>query len=620
MLIEANVLSVCRRLKIREVSKGLNQQLFDFKGNFLVCCRYVVAKNIVIGISMPKISFVNLIEAINAGKISEALASRVEFKSSWSQDVGKDVSAIANSDIDGGWLIVGINDAGKLTGRDSSWLKQTEELVSNHILQYLSPSWTVTETVGHPFSSGYALFLNIVNPGEVVTWNRRAYKLSGTVSQEMTPDEQLALSMRLPGEDYSRLKWSGAIDGALVLDFAKKIKEQNEEEGAFFPDLQNLSPAEVLSKLGIASTTAAGILFGNYKVRIVHYDKNEDILDQKEKLGTYNILSDSFIEQVQSWTRKEGTVLRGQTISSTEESPYPLPALREVLANAVAHALYARDQGNIVVELRPERITVLNNCSLESRAFANKWFSRDSSVKNKLLMNALRIAKITDELGSGKNRIFRKMIESGRREPVVEFTETNRYGRWAVTLYNEEANANLKELINRLKEHFSLPDYWRIATALILWREYSWSEIMQRLDKHYSQVALSVLQSEMSPVIVVDDKLFPKRWVTIALMGQISRRFTPHEEEQIKLILKSFAFNRGRDGHISTAEARRIIGLSSTQSETVQLSNLFRRWSDQNIIKMVKRGHWRFRSDEKRAQIIMSLFESLQDSSDKTRE
>lgn len=572
-----------------------------------VCRRPVFSENQI------KLSIDDLIQKIEAGALTEVLADRVEFKSSWHQDYGKDICAISNHEsLVGGWLVVGLNDRGELLNRDQSWLKQTEDQVSNHCLRYLSPSWAAVHISGRQLANGYLLFIDIVNPGEVVTWNGRAYKLSGTISQEMPPDEQLSLSMRLPGEDYSRQSWSGTIDGALVLDFAKKVKEEDPSGNELFGDLQKLSPSDVLSKLGINDTTAAGILFGNFKVRVVHYDINNDVLDQQERVGAYGILADAFIEHIQSWTRRQGTVIQGQSTSAAEEVPYPIKALREVLANAVAHTLYARDQGNILVELRPNRFTLQNNCSLESKAFANKWFSKGSAVKNKLLMTVLRIAKITDELGSGKNRIFRQMIESGRREPVVEFSEVNRYGRWAVTLYNEESNRSLQTLIGRLQGFFSDPDYWRIATALVLWRDNLWSEIKGRLDEHYNRVALAVLQDDMSPIIVVNDKLFLKRWADVTLTGQLSRRFSPAEEEQIKQILKAYGFSGNRGGHVTTTDARRIIGLSDAQSETVQLSNLFRKWSEAHIMTMVKRGHWRFLTDgEHSTQVIMSLFQSV---------
>ena len=125
-------------------------------------------------------------------------------------------------------------------------------------------------------------------------------------------------------------------------------------------------------------------------------------------------MTDDFISQIQAWTRKQGTIVEGNTASVKEENPYPPKVIRELLANAVAHALYQREKGGIIVDIYPNHLTVRNNAMLEAKAFAKQWFAKKTFVKNKLLMMILRAAKITDELGSGKTRIFRLVIESGK--------------------------------------------------------------------------------------------------------------------------------------------------------------------------------------------------------------
>ncbi len=94
----------------------------------------------------------------------------------------------------------------------------------------------------------------------------------------------------------------------------------------------------------------------------------------------------------------------------------------------------------------------------------------------------------------------------------------------------------------------------------------------------------------------------------LALTGQESKRFNPAEELKVKTVLQRFAFQDQRNGYIGSDEARQIIGLSNTQSEIVQLSNLFKKWSELKEIEMVKRGHWRFISEtERNTRVIMSL-------------
>ena len=408
----------------------------------------------------------------------------------------------------------------------------------------------------------------------------------------MRPDEILELSYRLPGADFSKGRYESNCDSALVLLFAKKIVERTDDD--FHLDVEKMSSDQILQKLNIYGTNTAGILFGNFKCRIVHFNSQGDILNQSVNLGLYSILRDSFLEEIQSWTRKEGTIVRGFSTSAPEELPYPTKALREILANAVAHALYQKNFGDIVVELHPDRITVRNNCNLEAKAFVNKWFSRINKSTNGHLMNLLRIPRITDEQGTGKIRIFRLMLESGKREPIIDFADNGDYGRWSISLYNDEADQALLKLFERMKENFPQPDHCRMAQALLLWRKKKFSEIQSFLDEHYKLTVSEVLANRHAPVLLVGDRLFTKRWASIALEGQITKQLTESEKVSIFQVLNTISFLDNQEGFLSAERARQLIGLSNTKAEATQLARLFSEWKAVGLVKSVKKGQWKF--------------------------
>ena len=477
---------------------------------------------------MSKISKEDIINKLREEAIQEVLAPSLDFKSSWRQGHGEDISAIANHHSrEGGWLIIGVNDHGKLLNKDLNWLKETEQQVSNHVSEYLEPNLMNIFITGEEISGNHILLIEIIPPDDVVYWNGKAYKLIGTHSEEMTPPEILELTLSLPGHDFSKANYHGSVNSSLVMSFAQKLTAVSKD---LFENTENLTATDVLNKLGIKSKNVSGILFGDFIVRIVHCDINGDILDQHEQKGLYGILDDKFIEEIQSWTRRQGTVLIS-SFTAKEEEPYPISALRESIANAVAHAFYSKDQGDIVIEMFPNRIVISNNCSLDAELFVDKWFSRINSTKNKLLMHTLRISKLTDELGSGKNRIFRHMIEQGKREPIIEFEPFKTHARWKTTLYNEDTNMAILNLIERLKQYFKNPDEWRIAIALVLWRDKAWSEIINALDEHYKRIANTVIESSSSPVIRFEEKLMLKRWAKAVFDGQQTIKFTSDEEK-----------------------------------------------------------------------------------------
>ena len=164
---------------------------------------------------------------------------------------------------------------------------------------------------------------------------------------------------------------------------------------------------------------------------------------------------------------------------------------------------------------------------------------------------------------------------------------------------------HLSTLTDRFKECFRTASHARIATALVLWRNHNWSSILKRLDDHHhKQIALEVVQHQYAPVSVVDDELLVKRWVDVALTGQHSKTFNPAEEKKILTTLRAFAFEDDRDGSITNIEAKSIIGLGSSKSESVQLSNLFRKWQEQGNISLVKRGVWQFQVRNRDVRVI----------------
>ena len=520
---------------------------------------------------------------------------RLEFKSKWDSKYGRDISAIANDESQtGGWLVVGVDDDGKLAEHDEKWAKQFSEKIGNQVNEFLTPSSSVRHVTVEAIGTAYIILIEIANPGDVTEWQGEAYKLSASSSKRMTSEERVSLAMKLPGEDFTKEPWDGEIDSSLVLDFAKKVADARPDE--FSDGLKNLSSVEILKRLQLYGTRASGILFGDYPVRIAYYNADDDVLENTTKEGIYNILTDNFLSQIQAWTKKEGTVVEGNTTSVTDTPSYPAKLLREIFANATAHALYQREQGEIIIDICPDRIVARNNASLEAKHFTQQWFSKKTFVKNKVLMTALRTAQITDELGTGKARIFRLAMESGKKPPIIEFTGLKNYGKWQITVYNNVQYKHLTQIMEKFYDIFPTKPHARIAVALVFWKKHQWNSILERLDEYHQEMAQEVLEHPYAPVTIIDNEIFVKRWIEVALTGQQSKSFTPLEEEKIRKILAALAFQNGRKGMLTTQEAKTIIGLGNSQSESTQLSNLFRKWRDENIVTNEGRGRWKFLS------------------------
>lgn len=552
------------------------------------------------GLKMSSHTKTVLLEKLLNQQLTES--KDVEFKSKWHQDYGQSLSAIGNEE-QGGWLIVGIDDKGLLLGKNSDWIRKQKNLIENHISQYLKPNSTVQSIVEAGKNKKFIL-IEIINPKAVVSWNGKFYKRVGTRTEEMTPGEQQILELKRPGLDFSSFDYNGKINSSLVLDFAKFLKNGD--------DWNKLSADNILSRLNIKDKNVSGILFGDFSFRVAHYNQESELTDQDEKEGLYSLLKKDFIQHIQSWTRTKGIRLITGSLSVTEEKPYPDSVLREVLVNAVAHSAFEKKERKVTVELYRNRIKVSNYCSAKATAFINEKFSQGHFSYNPFLMKILRTAKFSDEFGTGKNKIFKNMIESGRREPLFEYQKiSDNYGIWSVTIYNEQPNKNFLKLIKRLKRLYGNDtDKYKISAALILWRDKTLSEIFTYIDEYHKKLIGEILSDNSSPFLYTTEyqgknktpivKILLKRWVKVQLEGQESKVFSKSEENKFKEVLQNYAYKDNRGGYITNKEARQLFGLSNSQSEIVQLSKLFQQWEKNGFMKKgEKRRDWKVKQKPK---------------------
>src|SRR6266480_2556819 len=233
----------------------------------------------------------------------------------------------------------------------------------------------------------------------------------------MEPDEILKLRIQLPGLiDYSRQYFKSAYSEGLIGRFVDQIVERAHpiDKG-----LSKTGPDDALRRLGLFERQAARLLFGRTGYRLIRYDDQQQPISNEKQEGLISLLLPEFIQKL----CREG------------DGHFSERALKEALSNAVAHAAYFENDGEIMVEVYPDCIIVSNLCIKESTYFANRWFSRSHKTVNGLLMEALRIAGFVDELGRGKNLIFSESIKTGKRPPEVHIETAGKYQRWKLMVY-----------------------------------------------------------------------------------------------------------------------------------------------------------------------------------------
>lgn len=528
-----------------------------------------------------------LFEAIQGHRLTERRAPNVELKKSWDQEHGKKISAFTNRVTRSPhWICVGIADDGLLCAQSESWAKKTEEIISQHINIYLDPQIACLGVSCHECGGQWLVVVKCVNPGGVVYWNNAAYKGAGTTIELMQQEEIMQLTVALPGlTDYSAQQWAGGYNRQNAAELAIDISERR--RGTPLETITELSPDDALQRIGIFGTNTQRILFGDLRYRIVQYDHNGTPLVNETHSGLYGLLRPSFLAHIQAWSKDQ------LTLSS---DPYSNKALKEGLANAVAHAAYFDGDGDVIIELFPDKLCISNLCVRDSRYFANKWFSPSHKTVNSVLMETLRLAGFVDELGRGKNLIFAESLRNGKKPPEVVLEKGGRYDRWRLYIYGGSQDRTQLRVFQRLKEIYSDEQKVLIANALVLWRGQTVSNIRQYVDGESSRTFAEVLTDLHGPIFYYEknDQIVLRRWVRVLIgEGKDSKQLSAAEEADIFDFASKIHTDYDR-GYITPKELRSDAGMGNTPSEVVLSSQILKRWKEQGKVKRVRKGLYQF--------------------------
>ncbi|HAB50615.1 MAG TPA: hypothetical protein DCE80_00300 [Ignavibacteriales bacterium] len=526
-----------------------------------------------------------LIEQLKDNKLLEHRHNNVELKSDWTKNYGDKISGYGNKrDTRNTWLVIGVDDAGDFTEKTEAWARNTEQAISQHMNTFLDPIQTCQGIECCEINNKWIIIIRIKNPGSVVYWEKEAYKASGTTISKMTPEEIMKMTIDLPGlTDYSKQPWDGIINESLTRLFISNIAEKKEELKN--QDISDID--KILEYVQIKNRNVCRILFGNCKYRVVFYNGDNEPVKNDQRYGLYGILDNTFLNEIQDWTMKQLCKL---------EHVFPNRALKEGLANAVAHAAYFANDGDIIIEVFCDKVVISNLCIPECGHFANKWFSRIHKTVNAVLMETLRWADKVDELGRGKSLIFSDSIKNGNKMPFVGMENAGRYNRWRLTIYGCSVEIRYKKLLRKIMTLYKNEQKALIAYALVLWRDQKVSVIRDYVDDESRQLFAEVLGDIDGPIFFYqkEDKIFPTRWVKVLLEeGQDSKTLTMSEEIQLFKWVSKIRIENHK-GLITPKDLRKLADMGNSQSANVQSSGLLKKWVEEGKLKKVKKGTYQF--------------------------
>ena len=370
--------------------------------------------------------------------IQQGESARVEFKNSFQKELIETLVAFAISK--GGLVLVGISDAGQITGVDikaetlQGWVNQCKQNTTPSVIPDIEVIVLDGKTVAVISVDEY--------PVKPVACKGRYFKRIGNANHQMSPTEISDAHIKLINSS-----WDYHPDPVHGLDSISHTKVQA------FADALSLKASftAVLEKFELIKDERA--TFGCHLL----FSKNDVLLSTIEagRFATQTVIKDSItskdslIEQVtriMDFIRKhtnKAYIITGNP-KREERWDYPMDAIREIIINMIVHRDY-RSANDSTIKIFDERIEFFNPGALLEDLTVEKIKSGNykSHLRNKQIASIFKELDLIEKYGSGVRRAIETFVAYGLPEPEYEATQ----GGMAVTVFKKPFNNGQDNLV-----------------------------------------------------------------------------------------------------------------------------------------------------------------------------
>jgi ATP-dependent DNA helicase RecG len=363
--------------------------------------------------------------------IAQGEGQQLEFKRSLAEleTAVRTLAAFANTG--GGTVLFGVRQSGEIVGVEASHTSK-EQLV-NKVTSSTDP--VLYPSVEFVKVNGKTVIVVTVaeSDNKPHLAGGRAYKRVGTATVQLRRDEyeRLLLSRRQPPFDQRELPEATLddVDEAKVRWYLQRTAQERN-----IPVDLTLPLVENLKRLGVVIgrdgrpvlTVAATLLFGKrpqsfvshslVRLACFHGTTPLHFIDRLDCVGTLPEMIDEAERFVKRNTRIAAKITGFERREITE---YPYPAIREGIANAVAHRDYDRADVEVRVSVFADRIEVQSPGRLPAPLTLDT-LGEEYALRNKLIAELLFNIRYIERRNTGIMRMRRWMREHGLPEPVFQ--------------------------------------------------------------------------------------------------------------------------------------------------------------------------------------------------------
>ena len=359
----------------------------------------------------------------------------IEYKQSWHDDYLKWICGFANAQ--GGVIFIGKDDRGKVVGLTD--FKKLMDDIPNKIKNLMG---IMAEVNLHQDAHKYFIEIITIPYSVPISLRGRYYYRSGSTKQELTGASLNEFLMKKSGKTWDDVIEQRAnfydIDEKAFSSFLKT----SENKGRL-PETEGLTLPEIFEKLRLTENgqlkRAAIILFGkdpgkfypNTFVKIGRFAKDDtDIRFQEVEDGNIVVLLRSVLEQLDRKFLIRPIEFEG--MYRIEKREYPVPAIREMLLNALVHRNYMG--APIQIRIYDDKINIWNEGTLPNGiTLEDLKHTHPSIPRNPIIADVCFKGGLIDSWGRGTIKIIDTCKQADLPEPEMK----ELFGGFSITIFKE---------------------------------------------------------------------------------------------------------------------------------------------------------------------------------------
>ena len=368
--------------------------------------------------------------------VAKGESEKVEFKKSTAQLKGAGQTLCAFLNAEGGKVILGVTDNGKVVGQEVS--DKTRREIAVMLDRFEPPAPIEVAYVDIPGGSKKVIVLEAQPQGDQrpFTYDGRSFQRVQTTTSVMAQEKYESL---LLDRAHVRRRWENQPAVDVTLDHLDHEEILRTREAAIQQRRISASTSsdvgDILDRLGLRRdgliTQAAQILYGtrflpDYPQGMLKMGRfrgtkiTGDILDNRQE----HLHAFAIVREATAWLDRtlplaahfpKGKIFREDRL------PVPPEALREVILNAVMHRDYSIPGSYVAIAVFDDRIEVRSMGGLPRGVTAESLSGTHKSVlRNPLIAEAFHRTGAVEVWGRGTNRVIEECKRHGIEAPIFE--------------------------------------------------------------------------------------------------------------------------------------------------------------------------------------------------------